>query len=264
MNTTAQRLCAWSGIACIVIFFIGFWLIAGFIPPPAPKLTGVQLAQLFSDDAVRIRIGMIVSIFASALLASFAAVITVQMMRMRRRVGALAYTQLAVGAIFVLEFIFSLIIWNSMTYRPRDPQVLLAMNDTAWFLFVCITSTPMLQTAAIGTAIFLDTNDERPNPVFPRWAGYLNYWTAVLFTPGTIAVFFHDGPFAWNGLFTWYLPLTVFAIWMVTMSVLLLKAIAAEDTELEKYSADADLTTQVRELRAEVVKLSSAQREATL
>jgi hypothetical protein len=264
MNTTAQRLCAWSGIVCLVMFLVGFWPIAGFVPPPPPSLTGEQLGQLFTEHATRIRIGMIVSLFAAALLASWSAVITVQMKRMRRRVDALAYTNLAVGALFVLEFIFSLIIWQSMTYRPRDPQVLLAMNDTAWFLFVCITSTPMLQTAAIGTAIFLDTRDGRPDPVFPRWAGYLNYWVALLFTPGTIAVFFHDGPFAWNGLFTWYLPLAVFAIWMVTMSVLLLKAIDAEDAELEGLSADVDLTTQVRELRAEVVRLAANSRSATL
>jgi len=264
MNTTAQRLCAWSGIACLVLFFVGFWPIAGFIPPPAPKLTGEQLEQLFTGHAARIRIGMIVALFAAALLASWSAGITAQMLRMRRRVGALAYTNLAVGALFVLEFIISLIIWQSMTYRPRDAQVLLAMNDTAWFLFVCITSTPMLQTVAIGTAIFLDTRDDRPDPVFPRWAGYLNYWVAVLFTPGTIAVFFKDGPFAWNGLFTWYLPLAVFAIWMVIMSVLLLKAINAEDAAPENPSARGDLATQVRELRAEVARLAGERRGAAL
>ena len=256
MNTTAQRLCAWSGIACIAIFFIGFWPIAGFIPPPPPTLTGEQLATLFTGDAVRIRIGMIVSLFAAALLASWSAVLTAQMKRMRGRVAALAYTNLAVGALFVLEFIFSLIIWQSMTFRPRDPQVLLAMNDTAWLMFVAITSTPVLQTVAIGTAIFLDTRDGRPTAVFPRWAGYLNYWVAMLFLPGTVTVFFHTGPFAWNGLLTWYLPLTVFAIWMVTMSVLLLKAIDAEGAELQSVSAETDLVEQLRELRAEVARLA--------
>jgi hypothetical protein len=144
-----------------------------------------------------------------------------------------------------------------MTYRVRDPQILLAMNDTAWFLFVCITSTPMLQTVAIGTAIFLDTRDGRPDPVFPRWAGYLNYWVAVLFTPGTIAVFFHDGPFAWNGLFTWYLPLTVFAIWMIAMSVLMLKAINAENAGTQADPTESDLAGEVRQLRAEVARLAN-------
>ena len=254
MNTMAQRLCAWSGIACIAIFFVGFWPVAGFIPPPAPTLTGEQLARLFAEDAVRIRIGMIIALFASALLASWSAAVTAQMKRMRRRVAALAYTNLAVGALFVLEFIISLIIWESMTFRPRDPQVLLAMNDTAWLLFVAITSTPILQTLAIGTAIFLDTTDN-PNPVFPRWAGYLNYWVAMLFLPGSVTVFFHTGPFAWNGILVWYLPLTVFATWMVVMSILLLRAVTAEDASHDTGAVDTDLGTQLEDLRTEVARL---------
>lgn len=246
MNTTAQRLCAWSGIACIVIFFVGFWLVAGFIPPPPPTLTGEQLAQLFTDDAVRIRLGMIISLMASALLASWSAAVTAQMLRMKRRVAVLAYTNLAVGALFVLEFIISLIIWESMTFRPRDPQVLLAMNDTAWLLFVAITSTPILQTLSIGTAIFLDTADNNPNPVLPRWAGYLNFWVAMLFLPGSITVFFHSGPFAWNGILVWYLPLTAFAVWMVVMSILVLRAVAAEDGPPNPATAESTRKEQVR------------------
>jgi hypothetical protein len=104
---------------------------------------------------------------------------------MGRRGGALAYTNLAVGALFVLEFISSLIIWQSVTFRPRGPEVLQAMNDTAWLLFVAITSTPMLQAVVIGAAI---SSDSRETPIFPRWAGYFNFWVAVLFVPGSITV----------------------------------------------------------------------------
>jgi hypothetical protein len=253
MNSAAQRLCAYSGIVCLVVFFLGFWVTAGFIPPPSPKLTGEELSQLFSEHRSRIRFGMILSLFASALLASWTAAITAQMKRMEGRGTALAYTNLAVGALFVLEFIFSLVIWQSMTYRTRDPQVMLAMNDTAWLLFVCITSTPALQAIVIGLAIF---GDKRETPIFPRWAGYLNLWVAVLFLPGTIAVFFKDGPFAWNGLFTWYLPLVVFAIWMVTLCVLTLKAISAAELEPEPRSEVAELADEVHELKAELARLS--------
>jgi hypothetical protein len=90
VTMSAQRWCAWSGIGCIVVFLIGFWPIAGFIPPPSPRLTGEELAELFTDDRTRIRIGMIVSLFASAMIASWTAAITVQLRRMERRGGALA------------------------------------------------------------------------------------------------------------------------------------------------------------------------------
>ncbi|HEY1968414.1 MAG TPA: hypothetical protein VGH89_10735 [Pseudonocardia sp.] len=227
MDSSAQRLCAYSGIACIVVFLLGFWVIAGFIPPPSPRLTGPELVTLFQSHATRIRIGMMVSLFAAALLASWAAVITVQMRRMEGGSSALAFTNLAVGALFVLEFVISLVLWQVCTFRPeRSPDIVQAINDTAWFLFVCITSTPALQASVMGIAVL---RDERAEPIFPRWAGYLNLWVAVLFLPGTITVFFKTGPFAWNGLFTWYLPLTVFFNWMTTNTVLTLRAITAQE-----------------------------------
>lgn len=258
MNARAQRLCAWSGVVCLVLFFLGFWVVAGFIPPPSPKLTGEQLSDLFTTDKVRIRIGMIVSIFASALLASWAAAISTQMRRMEGTHSALAFTNLAVGALFVLEFIFSLVIWQSMTYRPRDPQVLLAMNDTAWLLFVCITSTPMLQAAVMGIAVL---SDKGATPVFPRWAGYLDFWVAALFVPGTIAVFFQDGPFAWNGLFTWYLPLGVFTVWMVVNTKLTLDAVSRDESAGPVAAGPtqdlASLAAELRAVRAELDKVTA-------
>lgn len=259
MNARAQRLCAWSGVVCLVLFFLGFWVVAGFIPPPSPKLTGEQLSDLFTTDRVRIRIGMIVSIFASALLASWAAAISTQMRKMEGTHSALAFTNLAVGALFVLEFIFSLVIWQSMTYRPRDPQVLLAMNDTAWLLFVCITSTPMLQAAVMGIAVL---SDKSATPVFPRWAGYLDFWVAALFVPGTIAVFFQDGPFAWNGLFTWYLPLGVFTVWMVVNTKLTLDAVSRDEAagaaSTEPAPDLASLAAELRQVRADLDRMTAS------
>jgi hypothetical protein len=255
VNSTAQRWCAASGFACIIVFFLGFWVIAGFIPPPPPRTSGPDLARLFTEDRTRIRFGMGVSVFASALLASWTAAVTVQIRRMERGRTALAYTNLAVGALFVLEFIISLIIWESMTFRARDPQILLAMNDTAWLLFVAITSTPVLQAVVLGTAIFLDTKHNPANPVFPRWAAYLNYWVVLLFLPGTITVFFQDGPLAWNGLLVWYVPLTAFATWMVAISVLMLRSIGADEPESPPDTAA--LAAEVRELRSELKRLQA-------
>jgi len=44
-------------------------------------------------------------------------------------------------------------------------------------------------------------------------------------------VFFKDGPYAWNGLLAFWVPLTAYATWMLVSFWLLRQAIAHEERE---------------------------------
>ena len=55
-------------------------------------------------------------------------------------------------------------------------------------------------------------NDRRPEPAFPRWAGYLNLFVFIIVLPGQLMFFFYSGPFAWNGLVGIWIPLMGFAV----------------------------------------------------
>lgn len=46
--------------------------------------------------------------------------------------------------------------------------------------------------------------------------------------PGGLVTFFKSGPFAWNGILAFWLPLTVFGIWYGVMFMLLRKAILGQ------------------------------------
>ncbi|MGE3297731.1 MAG: hypothetical protein AB7I68_10315 [Porticoccaceae bacterium] len=48
----------------------------------------------------------------------------------------------------------------------------------------------------------------------------------MLFVPGGLLTFFKTGPFAWDGLFVFWVPLVVFLLWYGAMFVLLRQAIA--------------------------------------
>jgi hypothetical protein len=82
--------------------------------------------------------------------------------------------------------------------------------------------------ASIGLAAFVD---KRPNPVFPRWFGYLNFILGIALLPGVFVYVASDGPFAWNGLFTNIIPSIAFLIWKIAMIVVLLKAVKSEERE---------------------------------
>jgi hypothetical protein len=53
----------------------------------------------------------------------------------------------------------------------------------------------------------------------------MNFWMALLFLPAGLMVFFKTGPFAWNGLLSFWLPLVAFGIWFNVMIYALLRAI---------------------------------------
>jgi hypothetical protein len=271
VNAQILRLCAWSGLAAIVVMAVGFGAVAGFIPPPSPDDPAQETADFFNDNQSSIRFGMILSMVASALLMPFAVALTVQIRRIEGRHSPLAWINLGLGSIFVLEFIYLLFFWQTATFRDdRTPELIQAFNDMAWIPFVGLSSTLILQCIVVGVAILLDRRSE---PIFPRWAGYFNLWVALMFTPGTFNVFFKDGPLAWDGIIAFYMPIAVFVVWMCVMPWLLNRAVDQQVTEeeggvsmghgipaassghvvAEMDNGDADPTTA--ELAAEVARL---------
>jgi hypothetical protein len=82
---------------------------------------------------------------------------------------------------------------------------------------------------ATGLAILCDTST---SPVFPRWSGYLGLLMGWIQVAASLLVYFKTGPFAWNGLVSWYIPLTDFFLWFVIMTVLTTKAINADHRDL--------------------------------
>ncbi|HEY2830959.1 MAG TPA: hypothetical protein VGJ14_00930 [Sporichthyaceae bacterium] len=222
-NSLSQRICVWSGPLMAVTLLTAF-LIMGFLPPPDPRLSGEQIVALFAHDQQRIQVGGIVMILGSALLFPWVSVITVQLRRIEGEHAPMATTQLASGALGAFLFLTPMIAVQAMAFQPDRlaPQVASTMYYFVWLFFVGTPVFAVVQNAAIAIAILTDTRSE---PVFPRWAGYFNLWIAVLFTPGIITYFFDSGPFAWRGIFPWWIPLSFFGVWFAVMTTLLLKAI---------------------------------------
>jgi hypothetical protein len=235
---------------------IGFIVIAGFIPTQSPGQDVAATAQFIIDNRTRIRWGMILSMFSSSLLMTYAVSMAIHMRRIEGRFPALAMIQFGLGAIFVLEFIYLLFFWQTATFRiDRAPELIQLLNDMAWIPFVGLTSTAFVQVACFGVAVLLD---RRQRPIFPRWLGYYNLWVALMFTPGTFNVFFHDGPLAWNGLVAWYIPLAVFATWLIVNPIYLSKAVdTMKDDEPVVAGVDGETSngSEIRRLRADVDEL---------
>jgi hypothetical protein len=220
-----ELLCAWCGVPFAFVFMAGFQLIAGFVPPPAPSLDAAAISAMYQEGATAIRLGTLLMMGASGLICPFTVAIFLAMRRIPGVAPALTYTQLVSGAIGVVFFVVPSLIWATCAFRPeRDPELLLLLNDFGWILFLMPFTTFVIQNFALGFAIL---GDAGARPIFARWVGYFTLWVAVLFLPGGLLVFFKSGPFAWNGLFAFWIPLVVFFGWYMVMVWALRRAILA-------------------------------------
>jgi hypothetical protein len=69
------------------------------------------------------------------------------------------------------------------------------------------------------------------NSAFPRWHAYFTFWSAVIFEAGALPYLFKAGPFAWNGLISFWLPFPIFGLWMMVTAFVLLRALSLQQAE---------------------------------
>jgi hypothetical protein len=99
------------------------------------------------------------------------------------------------------------------------------LNDLGWIMFI-VGFVPFVAWAwSIGLAILTDYSKA---PIYPRWAGYLCLFLGTVQIPPVMLVFFKTGPFAWDGLMSWWIPATDFFTFFLVMFVLTLRAIRAQ------------------------------------
>lgn len=236
MNIRAQMFCVWSGLGFALLFLVAIWPTADFMPPLAPSLSADAIAEIYRSNTLSIRFGALLMMAASGLMCPFVAVITIQMQRIEGSPPILSYAQLSAGTLNVVFFILPSLIWTIAAFRPeRDPQLTLMLNDFAWIVFLMPFTTFIVQNFVFGITVL---SDKRERPIFPRWLGYFNFWVAVLFIPGGLLTFFKLGPFAWNGLFVWWIPFLVFFAWYILMFTMLHAAVSQQAID-EEGSAPA-------------------------
>lgn len=221
-----EKLCTWSGMVGVTLFFMGL-VLSGFFPPPSPSLTQEQVVTHYQTHANGIRTGMVIMMISGMFIAPMIGVISAQMKRMQGISPALTYAQISAGTANMMFFFIPALLFVVTAYRPdRSPELTYLMNDLAWIMAVLPWSPAFMQNLSIAAAIL---SDKSPQPVFPRWVAYCNIWVALGFVPGGLLPFFKSGPFAWNGILVFWLAGGVFFVWFVVMTAMLLKAIKRQE-----------------------------------
>ena len=141
--------------------------------------------------------------------------------------SVLTYTQIGSVAIGSLIGQGSTWIFEAAVYRLDDtpPVIVRAIHDLAWFTFLAPWPSFTVWCVALALAIFAD---RRTAPSFPRWAAFLSLWTGLLFVPACLIFWFKVGPFSWNGIIAFYVPVFIFLIWVVGFTVPAIRSVYRE------------------------------------
>lgn len=210
----ALLLCGWCGPLTLVIAFAG-WTIAGVLPfPLGPQDSVADVVEFYAGGA-RVALGIALASIGVCLVIPLVASISYVMWRSAPGAGIFAVLQGVSGTVTATLLLVPMLIMATAAFRPdRDPQITLALNDLSWLLFLTPVAPFIIQNVIIGVYSLSPAGS-----LFPKWIAYLNFWVGFTFTFDVLAFAFTDGPFAWNGIFIFWLALTTYAIWLAVMGM---------------------------------------------
>lgn len=228
---------AWCGPVFILLLFGGWGVLGGLLPPIPPASPPDLVAAAYGTDQVMHLVGLSLAMLGTFLSLPFFVVISMQMRRSELRLPFLAITQLLSGVVVAVVLLIPILFFIVTSFRPdRPPELTQLMNDLSYICLILPWPPIIGQVVPMALAIF---NDHRTEPVFPRWLAYVNLWVAVFVLPANLLIFFKVGPFAWSGIFGFWVPAVVFGLWYLVVCWALLKAIAGEAREDRALAASA-------------------------
>lgn len=227
MSRRAQLLCIWCGPALTVLFLVGAVILGKYIPPLIhPEDSAQEVANQLADNTDRIRIGAFLTIISMSLIVPFGIAIATQTRQSEGKFPVWTFLQLASSAIATLIVVVWSVVWVSATFRPDeyDPDTIRYVIDLSYLLFLFTWPPFSIWVVSIALSILMAPEGKA---VYPRWVAYLNLWVGLLFVPAGLVVFFKSGAFSWAGLMALYVPVAIFFVWLIVMTVFTIKNINA-------------------------------------
>ena len=228
-----QLISAWCGPAFLVTFVLFWGVIGQNLPNPSPALSATDLAARYSVHLNDIRFGFIMSLIVIVLYMPWSALLATQMARIEGKFPVMAWLQLLGGGLTVMVVSFSAFFWVTAAFRPdRDPALIQLLTDLGW---LCIDLQYACTTLQMVAAALVGLGDKSKIPLFPRWVCFLTIWCGLSFIPASLTGVLKTGPFAWDGVLSYYFPYLCWLGWFTIASTFMIKEVRRRIGE-----ADAD------------------------
>lgn len=218
----------WSGMALVGVTAVGFGWLMHMLPPPDPQDSAAETLAWVAENQTSMLIGAALVTFFWAFWVTWCGPVIIYMRRMEHvpvLSVAAAVCAGAGGAIITMIAIS----WTTMAFRAEDAQIVQAFHDMGWFLFLYSWPGFAIFMWLMAIAIFRDRSGEQ---VLPRWVAWYNVYAGFAMLPASFIGLFTRGPLAWNGVLSFWLVLLDFFIWMVVITVVLLRRISVDQARL--------------------------------
>lgn len=228
-----MRMLVCSGLALVFMTAIGFAWLMHLVPPPSPTDSKQETLRWVQDHQTSILAGAALVTFFWSFWVTWAAPILLYIRRMER-VPLLTFACLANvggGAAIITTIAVA---WTVMAFRAEDAAIVQTMHDLGWFLFLYTWPGFGILMFLFAIAIFRDIN---PVPAFPRWVAYYNLYAAFAMAPASFMGLAKTGPLAYDGALAFWLVVIDFFVWMVVMSIVVMRAIRRDAERLRAFAA---------------------------
>lgn len=217
------KLDQWMAFWTVPFFFSVFGLVfiplSWMMPPRAPSSTPAQIDDFLRSPNLLIACTTLMLTFGLGPVSN--AVYLMQIKRMS--VSPVFRYVLMTGAITgtIVGMLFPLFCFGLGSFRPGyRPEIKSLLFDFGYLAFIGSLGCFCVMWMAFGLAILLDKNN-----VLPKWLGYYTVWQYVselIAAPVWIA---KSGPFAWNGVLTFWLAMLLYVSWQMIVYVCIFRAI---------------------------------------
>lgn len=231
-----QWIAFWTVPVFFSIFGIVFIPLSWMMPPRSPSSSSPQIVEFMQSRDLLVACVVLTLSFGLAPLSN--AVYLTQIKRMS--VSPVFRYAVMIGSIAgaMVGMLFPMFCFGLGSFRSGyDASILEMLYDFGYLAYIGSLGCFCAMWMAFGLAIILDDDH-----VLPKWLGYYTVWqyvTELMAAPVWIS---KTGPFAWNGLMTFWFAMVLYVSWQVVVYVCIYRSIRNQpDDELENAWLDGDL-----------------------
>ncbi|MDQ2636607.1 MAG: hypothetical protein M3Y83_07015 [Actinomycetota bacterium] len=219
----SKKLDQWIAFWSVPVFFSLFGLVfvplSWMMPPRSPSSSPAEIVEFMQSPNLLIACAVLAVAFGLAPVANACYLNQIR----RMSVSPVLRYSLLLGSMTgtIVGMLFPMFCFGLGAFRPGyDPAILAMLYDFGYLAFIGSLGCFCIMWMAFGLAIILDQNN-----ILPKWLGYYTVWqyvTELMAAPVWIA---KSGPFAWNGLMTFWFAMALYVPWQMIVYFCIYRAI---------------------------------------